>query len=412
MVSIKITKTEVDRAERGPADYIVWDTLLKGFGLKVSKGGTKSYVAQYRTAGGRSGTTKRVTIGKHGSPWTPDTSRDEARRILGQVANGADPAHVRRSLREMPSIAQLCDTYLLDGVGLKKPSTLATDRGRIEHHIKPLLGNKKVVDVTQADVRKFLRNVADGATAKVAKTKLRGKAVVRGGRGTATRTVGLLGGIFSYAIELGLISANPVHGVERFPDKKNERFLSLIEISTLGEALRTARCEGVNEMALTIIELLLLTGARRGEIESLRWSEFDPAGQRLRLNDSKTGQKSVPLGSAAINILNQRRKESNIDATYVFPASVGNGHYLGTPRVWSKLRKSIGMEGVRIHDLRHSFASVGAATGTPLLVIGAILGHADYGTTQRYAHIAANPIATASDSIGALIASALKGPMP
>ena len=410
MVSIRITKTEVDRAEKGSADYIVWDTSLKGFGLKVSKGGAKSYVVQYRTAGGRAGTTKRVTIGKHGSPWTAETAREEARRILGQVANGADPAKARKAFRDMPSVAQLCDTYLLEGVGLKKPSTLATDKGRIEQHIKPLLGNKKVGDVTQADVRKFLRSVAEGATARVAKTKPRGKAVVRGGRGTATRTVGLLGGILTYAKELGLISTNPVHGVERFPDKKNERFLSMEEISTLGAALRKARNEGVNEMALAILELLLLTGARRGEIEALKWSEFDSAVKRLRLSDSKTGQKSVPLSSAASALISKRRPLAKADAIYVFPATTGDGYYLGTPRVWSALRKTIGMDGTRIHDLRHSFASVGAVSGTPLLVLGAILGHSDHGTTQRYAHVAANPISAATEVISNLIAEALAHP--
>ncbi|MEO5808391.1 tyrosine-type recombinase/integrase [Devosia sp.] len=312
----------------------------------------------------------------------------------------------------MPTVAKLCDTYLLEGVGLKKPSTLATDRGRIEQHIKPLLGSKKVADVTQADVRKFLRSVADGATAKVSKTKPRGKAVVRGGRGTATRTVGLLGGIFSYAQELGLISSNPVHGVPRFPDNKNERFLSMEEISTLGAALRKAESKGVNEKALTIIELLLLTGARRGEIEALKWSEFDAAGQRLRLSDSKTGQKNIPLSSAASALLSKCRQQAKSDATYVFPATTGNGYYLGTPRVWSALRETIGMRDTRIHDLRHSFASVGAVSGTPLLVLGAILGHSDHGTTQRYAHIAANPISSATEVISNLIAEAMARPNP
>lgn len=409
MVAIRITKTEVDKAESGSKDFILWDTSLKGFGLKVSKAGAKTYVVQYRTAGGRSGTTKRVTIGRHGSPWTAETARDEAKRLLGRVANGADPALSKKTFREMPTVADLCDSYLLDVTGMKKPSTLATDTGRIERHIKPLLGKRKVSEVSAVDVRRFLKNVAEGATAATIKTKHQGKAVVKGGRGTATRTVGLLGGIFTYAMRQGLITSNPVHGVKRFPDKKNERFLSLEEMKTLGTALRTAADQGLNGKALTILHLLLLTGARRGEIEKLQWSEVDFAGRRIKLGDSKTGQKTLPLNTAAMALLNNQRKLATPSQKFVFPAASGVGYYVGTPRVWAAIRKTIGMDDVRIHDLRHSYASVGAASGTPLLILGAILGHADHSTTQRYAHIATNPINTAADNIGKLIEDALSG---
>lgn len=412
MAAIRITKTEVDKAEPTAKDFILWDTTLKGFGLKVSKAGAKTYVVQYRTPGGRSGTTKRVTIGKHGSPWTAETAREEAGRLLGQVANGADPAQRKKAFREMPTVGELCDSYLQDVIGLKKQSTLDTDKGRIERHIKPLLGKRKVSEITPADIRRFLKNVAEGATSKTTKTKPRGKAVVKGGKGTATRTVGLLGGIFTYAAQQGLISANPVHGVERFPDKKNERFLSLEEIRTVGSALRSAAERGINEKALIILHLLLLTGARRGEIEKLKWPEVDIAGRRLKLGDSKTGQKTLPLNAAAIMLLEGQRQRAKPGVQFVFPATIDGGHYVGTPRIWSAIRKTIGMEDVRIHDLRHSYASVGAANGTPLQVLGAILGHSDHSTTQRYAHIAANPINAASEAIGELIETALRGAIP
>ncbi|MFD1253486.1 Putative prophage CPS-53 integrase [Devosia equisanguinis] len=407
MTPSRITKSEVDKAQPRAADYILWDTALKGFGLKVTKAGTKTYVAQYRTAGGRSGTTKRVTIGKHGSPWTAETARDEAKSILGLVATGSDPASDKRAIRDMPTVSALCDAYLVDGVGLKKQSTIDTDKGRIERHIKPLLGKKKVSEVTAVDIRKFLKSVADGETAGVTKTKARGKAIVKGGRGTATRTVGLLGGIFTFAIGQGLISDNPVRGVERYPDRKNERFLTLEEIAALGVTLDRAEAEGVNKTALAIIRLLLLTGARRGEIEKLRWSEVDLPGRRLKLLDSKTGQKNIPLSSVAVDYLTRRKLSVEPAATFVFPASSGGSYFTGTPRIWSVLRMSAGMPDLRIHDLRHSFASVGAAHGTPLLVLGEILGHSDHSTTQRYAHVAENPANAAADLIGNLIHSAL-----
>ena len=158
MPSSKITKSVVDNAISGETDWFLWDTELTGFGLKISKGGRKSYVCQYRTAGGRSGDDRRLTIGQHGSPWTVEIARAEARKILGRAANGEDPALEKQDLKKRLSVAELCDQYLQHGCGTKKASTLATDRGRIERHIKPLLGRKKVQDVTRADVKKFLQD--------------------------------------------------------------------------------------------------------------------------------------------------------------------------------------------------------------------------------------------------------------
>ena len=263
-----------------------------------------------------------------------------------------------------------------------------------------MLGKRKVSEITQADIRKFLKNVSEGATAADTKTVSRGRAIVKGGKGTASRTVGLLGGIFTYAIELGLVQVNPVHGVKRYPDKRNERFLTVGELGTLGQGLREAEAQGMNAKALNIIELLVFTGARRGEIEALRWSEVDTSGRRLRLEDSKTGQKSIPLNSAALEVLLKLQEAAEDRKGFVFPASDGDGHYVGTPRIWSILRERIGMHDVRLHDLRHSFASVGVVNGAPLMVVGALLGHADYSTTQRYAHLANDPVAAASEQIG------------
>jgi integrase len=277
----------------------------------------------------------------------------------------------------MLTVAQLCDQYLRDGTGTKKDSTLATDRGRIDRHIKPSLGQRKVDEVTQADIRKFMKNIAEGTTAADLKTKPRGRAIVRGGKGTATRTVGLLSGIFTYAKELGLIDQNPVHGIKRYPDKKNERFLTSAELATLGQALDQADILGTNPKALTIVRLLIYTGARRGEIERLTWKEVDLVGGRLKLDDSKTGQKVIRLNSTARELLEKWGGNAGPKTGYVFKATEGDGHFVGTPRIWSSLRKASGLHDVRLHDLRHSFASVGVMAGTPLMVVGALLGHAD-----------------------------------
>ena len=157
MANLRITKTIVDEAKKRTGDYFIWDSELKGFGLKIAKGGRKSYVCQYRTAGGRTGDTRRLTIGAHGSPWTVETARTEAKRILGRAANNEDPAQEKQDLKKQLTVKDLCDQYLAHGCATKKASTIATDVGRIERHIKPLIGRKRVQDITRADIKRFLQ---------------------------------------------------------------------------------------------------------------------------------------------------------------------------------------------------------------------------------------------------------------
>ena len=339
-----------------------------------------------------------MTIGTHGSPWTPDQARKRASQILGLVAHGKDPAQEKQADKSVLTVAQLCDLYLKHGAATKKASTLATDRGRIERHIKPLLGRMRVPDVKRAAVSRFLQDVAAGKTAVDVKTGARGRAIVRGGKGTATRTVGLLGGIFSFAVESGWISENPVRGVKRFRDRRNERFLDNSEMQRLGAALIGAEAAGENPYAIAIIRLLVLTGARKGEIESLRWPEVDWQFSYLRLADSKTGQKLIMLNGAAIEVLQTVPRQNASD--FVFPASRSDGHYEGTPKVWWRIREQAELQNVRLHDLRHSFASMAVSSGASLPVIGALLGHKDSATTSRYAHLQDDPVRSASKTIG------------
>lgn len=401
----KLTKSAIDAASPQGNDYFLWDGDLKGFGIKIAKGGRKSYVCKYRVGNGRTAPTRRITIGAHGSPWTIDQARAEARRLLGRAANGEDPAKEKQEEKKQITVAQLCELYLENGVGTKKASTIATDRGRIERHIKPLLGRKKVRDVTRADVKSFLQDIANGKTSIDKKTGLRGRAIVKGGKGTATRTVGLLGGIFSYAFDCGLIESNPVRGVKRFADKKGQRYLSQKELVALGQALADGEKRGLNQQALAILKLLVFTGARKGEIETLRWDAVDFEGGYLRLVDSKTGQKAFPLNAGALEILSEITSLEG--SPYVFPAYRGDGHYEGTPKVWRIIRSMAGLEDVRLHDLRHSFASIAVSGGASLPIIGALLGHADSATTQRYAHLHDDPLKAASEAVGSKIAAAM-----
>ncbi len=404
-MSNKLTKVGIDRAKPSDGDYFLWDADLKGFGIKIAKGGRKTYVCKYRVGSGRSAPTRRMTIGAHGSPWTVDQARIEARKILGRVANGEDPAKEKQDTKKQITVAELCDLYLEQGTGTKKASTIATDEGRIERHIKPLLGKKKVPDVTRADIKRFLQDVADGKTATDVKTGLHGRAIVRGGKGTASRTVGLLGGIFTYAFDCGFIEINPVRGVKRFPDKKGQRYLSQKELVALGQAMHEAIEHGENPYAIAILKLLIFTGARKAEIETLKWSEVDFDGGYLILEDSNTGQKVILLNAGAQEILVGIPKVDG--SAYVFPAQRGACHYQGTPKIWRKIRVTAGIEDVRLHDLRHSFASIAVSGGASLPIIGALLGHTDITTTQRYAHLHDDPLRTASEAIGSKIATSL-----
>jgi integrase len=406
MATNKHQKRVVDAAAQAARDVFLWDTELTGFGLKVTPAGKKVYVCQYRLGGGRRGTVKRYTIGAHGAPWTVDSARAEAKRVLALAASGSDPATAKQETRQALTVAELCDLYLKEGCATKKPSTLATDRGRIERHIKPLLGKKKAVTVTRADVRRFLQDVAGGKTADDVKTKKRGRAIVEGGRGTATRTVGLLGGIFTYAVERGIAPDNPVRGVKRFPDRKGERFLSDAELARLGVALREMAGEGVNPYAIAIVKLLVFTGARKGEIEGLRWDEVDIDAGLLRLSDSKTGQKAILLNPPALEVLNGIERVDR--SSHVFPASRGDGHFEGVVKVWQNVRERAELPGVRLHDLRHSFASVAVANGASLPVIGALLGHGNAATTARYAHLSNDPLRAVNERIGSRLATALE----
>lgn len=289
----------------------------------------------------------------------------------------------------------------------KEGFQLATDRGRIARHFVPLLGDKFVKELNQKDIREFLKNVAVGRTAADLKTKRHGRAIVSGGRGTATRTVGLLGGIMSYAVELNMRNDNPVRGVVRYPDRKEERFMSVEEIGRLGDALVNAEKDGVNIFALAAIRLLMLTGCRKSEILALQWNEVDLENSSLRLADSKTGQKVVPIGLSAVEL--QRSLPKINGNPYVVPGSIPGNHFVGLPRVWNRLRRQANLEWATLPILRHSIASLGASAGHSLPVIGRILGHRDASTTQRYAKVSIDPAREAVDQISETIAKAMDG---
>lgn len=405
MAAGRITKRTVDSLRTTGKEYVHWDAELTGFGVRVRVTGTKSFVAVYRT-GGRNSPLRRVTIGAVGKI-EADKAREEARTIILQAELGQDRAAEKARARAEMTLDKVCDLYLKEGCETKKASTIATDRGRIERHIKPLLGKKRIGEISRADVEKFMRDVANGKTAVDEMTKPRGRAIVEGGKGTATRTVGLLGGIMSFAVSRQLRPDNPVRGVKRYTDRKGETFLSAADLANIGAALILAEQAGANPSAIAIIRLLAFTGARKSEIVRLMWTEVDIERGYLRLGDSKTGAKIIPIGAPACEVLTTLRVIEG--SLYVFPAASGNGHFQGLEKVWRNVRIAAGFPSLRLHDLRHSFASVGLARGDALPVIGAILGHADVKTTSRYAHLADDPVKTAANEISRAVHAALSG---
>ena len=411
----KLTDRIVNGAKAKAVRYVIWDTEKKGFGLRVEPSGHKSFIVRYRTnGGGRNAPRRQMKIdGANGTVLTADAARKVANRILADVAHGKDPQDELAAKRREMTVSALCDLYLEEGTETKKASTLATDKGRIERHIKPLLGKRLITEISGTDIEHFMRDVAKGKTKADIKTKKWGRAIVEGGKGTATRTVGLLGGIFSFAVRRKLRPDNPVRGVKRYADKKGERFLSAKELATLGEVLRAFESDGANGSALAIIRLLTFTGARKGEIAGLKWSEVDLDQSCLRLSDSKTGAKVIPLGPPALTILadlSDLCELAPIDGSpLVFPAEAGANAFQGTEKVWRKVRIAANLKDVRIHDLRHSYASFALAGGDTLPIIGKLLGHSDLKTTARYAHLADDPVKAAANRISGTIADAMAG---
>lgn len=404
----KIIKSAVDSlVAKDAAEVTLWDSEIKGFGVRARCGGAKTYILHYRAGNGRNAPLRKLTIGRHGSPWTPQTARVKAKRLLGLVASGEDPAIVRSAERRAMTVADLCDLYLAEGATHKKPSTLKADRGRITHHIKPLLGKKPVEKLTRADIERMMIDVKTGRTASSPPTdsKRPPGSLPTGGTGVAAQCVALASTLLGFAVARGLRSDNPARGIKKPPVRKMERFLSDQEIARLAFALEAEANSINNPYPSAAIKLLLLTGARRGEILGLQWQNVDFDRKCLRLPDSKTGAKIIFLnGPATILLHSLPRLTGNL---HVFPGSRSGGGFVGLDKVWVRVRAAADLADVRLHDLRHSFASIGVGDGLSLPIVGALLGHKHAATTARYAHLAADPLRVANEAVGARIAAAI-----
>jgi integrase len=381
---------------------IIWDPSLPGFGARRQRSEAVSYILFYRTREGRQ---RWFTIGRHGAPWTPESAREEAQRLLASVANKEDPAAEKSAARNANTVSELWDLYVADAEAgrlvtrrrtPKKASTLLTDRGRIERHIKPLLGRLTVAGVTREDIETFMHDVAAGKTAGKTKTTKRGLARVRGGKGAASRTVGLLGAIFTYAVRRRLRLDNPVHGVVRPADGRRERRLTDREYQSLGVALRNAEASHIWPAAVAAVRFLALTGWRRGEALALRWNEIDLGRRTATLNDTKTGRSVRPLPHTVCELLRTLGQSGEL----VFPATRGDGGMVGFPSLWLRIAKLGGLPAdVTPHTLRHSYASLAGDLGYSESTIANLIGHKGRSITSRYVHTADTVLLAAADVV-------------
>lgn len=392
--------------ERGEA--VVMDADLPGFGVRVMASGAKSFFVRYRVGGGRGAQMRRLTLGRT-ETLTPERARDAARSVLARVRLGEDPAGDKADRRSAHSVSELIDEWLA-GPGtrdrrgkVRSASNISCDKGRLNHHVKAIIGRHKLPEVHRSVIESLRDSIAHGKTAKTEATKKRGVARVTGGEGAATRTLRTLSTVFSYAVQRGYITTNPVAGVRKAPDRHSERFLSEVELKALGKVLDAA--DASVPKATAIIRLLAMTGCRRREIEALTWAEVDLLNGFLRLKESKSGSKNVFLSHDAATILS---KIVRVDGKpWVFPGTTGKGHYQHTAKVWAAVRKEAGLADVRLHDLRHTFASRSLAEGASLEVVAALLGHRERRTTERYAHLASHPIKEAANRAGRSISDSL-----
>jgi integrase len=398
----KITKRLVDGLAAGDT---VWDAELTGFGVRRQRRDA-SFVLKYSFRGRQ----RFYTIGRHGV-LTVEAGRAEARRLLGLVASGVDPSQARdqQAGQSAPlTVAELCASYLEQGPAYKpdkRASSWRTDRSNISRHIEPLIGQIDAPALDEAHVVHFVADVTRGATACDVKLGHRARAIVRGGTGVAARALAVLSAVYAYGIRKGVVDANPTKNVKPPKGKSPGRFLTKDEWSRLGEALQAFGGDVDANLFVDAINLIALTGCRRCEITRLRWSEVDLEAGLLRLEHSKTGPRAVPLGDQAVRLIAVLKRSAKSD--WVFPSTRGAGPIVGIQKVWNDIRTRADLPSIRLHDLRHSFASQAINGGASLYLTGAILGHRQSSTTQRYAHLQSDPVrsvaTTAAESVAQML---------
>lgn len=379
--SVRVTKTLVDRLKPGET---LRDTDLRGFGVRRQQG-APIYFLQ-RKVHGRN---RWFTIGPHGAPWTPDLARKRAHEIVSDLARGIDPIATQAKESGLPTVAEAAE-HFMDAHGLQlKPTTRSEYQRLIDLKIIPAFGRKRIDELSKPEVARFHGKQADTPSC-------------------ANFTLAVLSKLMNWAEDQGYrpSHSNPCVGIRKYRQNKRERYLSQDEFARLGQVLNELEGEE-SPFVLAAIRLLLFTGARLNEILTLRWSYVNTDHRLLLLPDSKTGQKAIRINRASLNVLNSLPRVSG--NPYVIVGRQEGTHLINLQKPWRRIRGLAGLDDVRIHDLRHTFASVAAASGASLPVIGKLLGHARPETTARYAHLAEDPIKQFNEDVGESISQVLLG---
>jgi integrase len=387
MATQKLTKSVIEGLAPAGADYVVWDTELPGFGVRVKPSGVKSYVIQYRNR--VTGASRRKTIGQHGPLLTYHKAREQARIILAEALKGNDPVADGRAIRTAPTMKQLAADYLeRHAIPKKRTRSAEGDRSMLDRIILPRLGGKKVSDVQSRDVLALHVGMKDTPY-------------------QANRVLALLSKMFSLAVSWGWRPDNPVKGVERFYEERRERWLSDEELGRIVSALEAHP----NERAANAVQFQLLTGARIGEVLSSRWTDINLTRGVWIKPSHHTKQKRtehLPLSAPALALLAQMRERAGTTQEYLFPGNSPNTPLRGIKKFWRNITVQAGLRGYRLHDNRHTHASHLVSSGLSLEIVGRLLGHTNPLTTKRYAHLSDHPLRAATERFGSKM-DALRG---
>jgi integrase len=375
----KLTKKTVESIKPDPLkDVFVWDSELKGFGLRVFSTGRRTYFLQYRNSFGRTG---RHKLGVHGV-MTAEAARDEAKRILGDIARGEDPADANQKAKVKPTIEQLAQQYLeIHSQANKKQKSYSEDVRMLEKHILAAWRDKKVEEITPQDVQLLHHQLKDTPY-------------------MANRVRALVSTMFNMAVQWRWVTVNPVDGTTKYQEHKRTRWLNDQELQRLWDTLDAYH----NQSFANVIRLLVLTGSRRSEVLHATWDQFDLDKGVWTKPAHTTKQKKMehlPLSSQALEILKQMKETAS--SPFLFPGKVPGKPLQEIKKAWETIRKRTGFEEIRLHDLRHTHASHLVSSGLSLSIVGKLLGHTQASTTQRYAHLADAPLREAAEFFGSKV---------
>lgn len=399
MAVVRITKRAVDAFKSDPAkltapdpvtgrqrvaDQYLWDDELTGFAVKLTPAGKKVFLVQYRV-GGAKGRTRRVTLG-HLGPITADEARTRAKELVGMVQQRKDPAEERDRKKAEQSLGKIIEQFETEHVEKLKPLTAKEYRRALKLHVPATLRHRPIGNIGHPDMIRLHHDLSQ-----------------KPGPTQANKVLAILSKLFSWAEKNGLrpVGPNPCRHLEKNEETKRERFLSPQELARLGNALAGEP----RIYVVAAIRLLLFTGARLNEILSARWDWVNFERGTIRLPDSKTGAKTLYLNSPALTVLSALPRVAN-NPFLIVGENVG-AHLVNLQKPWRTIREAAGITDVRLHDLRHTFASVGVAGGGSLPMVGALLGHSQPATTDRYAHLASDPLRAQSDAIAKQIEASM-----